>query len=155
MTYKEKVEDFLAQKNIAIAGVSRNPKTEVGNAIYKKFKEAGYNVYPINPNAETIEGDKCYPNLNATPKKADAVFISTNPKASMDVVKQAVEFGVKRIWFHHSFGAGSYSKEAAEYGESKGLLVIHNGCPMMFIKNADGAHRLMAFFFKLFGKLSR
>jgi predicted CoA-binding protein len=153
MNYEEKVRDFLGQKVIAIAGVSRNPQTEVGNAIYKKFKEAGYTVYPINPFAEFIEGDKCYPTLNSTPKKADAVFITTNPSASVEVVKQCVENGIQRIWFHRSFGPGSFSEAAAKLGEEKGLSVIRAGCPMMFIKNADFGHRMMAFFMKLFGKL--
>lgn len=154
-TYKEKVSAFLSQKNIAIAGVSRKPETEVGNAIYKKFRDEGYTVYPINPYAEIIEGDKCYPNLSSIPQKADACFITTNPKSSLDVVKQCVETGIKYIWFHHGMGRGSYNKEAAEFGEANGLTVIHDGCPMMFIKNADGGHKFMANVFRFFGRLKK
>ncbi len=155
MKYKEKVEDFLSQKKIAFAGVSRTPKAKVGNAIYLKFKEAGYTVYPINPNAEMIEGDKCYKDLSSTPEKADAVLITTNPTAAYEVVKQCVANGVKRVWFHHGMGNGSYNKEAAQFGEENGLTVIHNGCPMMFIKDADPFHRFMAFLKKIFGKLDK
>ncbi len=154
MTYEQRVNDFLAQKVIAIAGVSRNPKGDVGNPIYKKFKSAGYTVYPINPFADQIEGDKCYPTLSATPKKADAVFIATNPAASVDVVKQCIENGISRIWFHRSFGNGSFSEEAAKLGEENGLSVIRSGCPMMFIKDVDFFHRIAAFFMKIFGKLN-
>ncbi|MFA7227479.1 MAG: CoA-binding protein [Melioribacteraceae bacterium] len=153
MNYEERVRDFLNQKVIAIAGVSRNPKTEVGNAIYKKFKDAGYTVYPINPFAESIEGDKCYPSLSSTPEKADAVFITTNPSASIEVVKQCVDNGIQRIWFHRSIGVGSFSEAAARLGEENGLSVIRAGCPMMFIKDADFGHKMMAFFMRLFGKL--
>lgn len=155
MTYKENINSFLSQKVIAITGVSRNPKTEVGNAIYKKFKDTGYTVYPINPFADQIEGDKCYPTLSATPKKADAVFIATNPAASIDVVKQCIENGISRIWFHRSFGNGSFSEEAAKLGEDNGLSVIRSGCPMMFIKDADFFHKMIGFFMKIFGKLAR
>jgi predicted CoA-binding protein len=154
MNYEQKVKEFLDQKVIAIAGVSRNPKMEVGNPIYKKFKSAGYTVYPINPFADQIEGDKCYPTLSATPKKADAVFIATNPTASVDVVKQCIENGISRIWFHRSFGNGSFSEEAAKLGEDSGLSVIRSGCPMMFIKDADFFHRMTAFFMRIFGKLN-
>lgn len=154
MTYNQKVADFLSQKVIAIAGVSRNPKMEVGNPIYKKFKIAGYTVYPINPFADQIEGDKCYHSLSATPKKPDAVFIATNPAASVDVVKQCIENGISRIWFHRSFGNGSFSEEAAKLGEENGLSVIRSGCPMMFIKDADFFHRMTAFFMRIFGKLN-
>jgi uncharacterized protein len=154
MNYQQKVNDFLNQKIIAIAGVSRNPKTEVGNAIYKKFKDAGYTVYPINPFAEFIEGDKCYANLGATPKKADAVFIVTNPSASLNIVKQCIENGIPRVWFHRAFGSGSFSEDAAKLGEENGLSVIRAGCPMMFIKDADSFHKLVGFFMKIFGKLA-
>ncbi len=154
MNYEQKVKDFLDQKVIAIAGVSRKPQREVGNPIYKKFKDAGYTVYPINPFADLIEGDKCYPTLSATPKKADSVFIATNPSASVEVVQQCVENGISRIWFHRSFGAGSFSEEAAKLGEENGLMVIRSGCPMMFIKDADIFHRMTAFFMKIFGKLA-
>jgi predicted CoA-binding protein len=155
MKYKEKVDDFLSQKRIAFAGVSRTPKAKVGNAIYQRFKEAGYTVYPINPNAEIIEGDKCYKDLAAVPEKIDAVLITTNPAAAYEVVKQCVANGVKRVWFHHGMGNGSYNKEAAQFGEENGLTVIHNGCPMMFIKNADPFHRFMGFLKKMFGKLEK
>ncbi|TSA26734.1 MAG: CoA-binding protein, partial [Ignavibacteriales bacterium] len=66
-TYEQKVSEFLNQKVIAIAGVSRNPQGGVGNPIYKKFKENGYNIFPVNPNAEMIEGDRCFPNLKSVP----------------------------------------------------------------------------------------
>jgi hypothetical protein len=154
MNYQQKVNDFLSQKIIAITGVSRNPKTEVGNAIYKKFKGAGYTVYPINPFAEFIEGDQCYSNLSATPKKADAVFIATNPSVSLEIVKQCIENGITRVWFHHSLGNGSFSEDAAKLGEEKGLTVIRSGCPMMFIKDADFGHKMIGFFMKIFGKLN-
>ena len=153
MNYEQKVSDFLNQKTIAIAGVSRNPVGEVGNGIYKKFKENGYNIYPVNPNAEMIEGDKCYPNLKSIPEKVNAVFIATSPAVSTEIVKQSIETGVKTVWFHRAMGNGSFSEEAAKLGEENGLTVIRSGCPMMFISNADPFHKIMGFFMKLFGKL--
>jgi uncharacterized protein len=155
ITYKQKVDDFLAQKVISVAGVSRKPEMEVGNAIYKKFREAGYTVFPINPFAETIEGDKCYPDLASTPQKADACFITTNPNAAMNVVKQCIDADITKVWFHHGMGKGSYNKDAAEFGEANGLTVIHDGCPMMFIKNADGGHKFMGKVLRFFGRLRK
>ncbi|KAF0151195.1 MAG: CoA-binding domain protein [Ignavibacteria bacterium] len=155
MTYAEKVTDFLSQRKIAIAGVSRKPQTEVGNAIYKKFKEAGYTVFPINPNAEYVEGDRCYKNLSETPEKADAVFIAANPAAAPEIIKQCLDNGITRVWFHKGLGNGSYNKEAAQYGETNGLTVIHNGCPMMFIKGADPFHRFVGFVKKILGRLEK
>ena len=153
MTYKEKVDDFFSKKVIAVAGVSRNPKTEVGNAIYKKIKSAGYTVYPINPSAEVVEGDKCYPNLKSTPQKAEAVLVTTNPKNSLQVVRECSEVGINLVWFHRSFGDGSYTKEAEDFCNANGITAITAGCPMMHIKDADFGHKLFKFFFKLSGKL--
>ncbi len=153
MNYKEKVNSFLSKKIIAVAGVSRNPQTEVGNAIYKKFKSAGYTVFPVNPSAEMIEGDKCYPNLKSTPKKAEAVLITTSPKNSLQVVRECSELGINLVWFHRSFGNGSYSKEAEDFCSNNGITAITSGCPMMYIKDADFFHKLAKFFFKLFGRL--
>lgn len=152
--HEQKVKDFLSQKIIAIAGVSRDPKTEVGNAIYKKFRSAGYTVYPINPAAEFIEGDKCYPNLSGTPQKADSVFIATNPNVSVEIVKQCIEQGIKRIWFHRSFGNGSFSEEAAKLGEENGISVIRFACPMMYLDKVDFFHKVAKFFMKVSGKLT-
>ncbi len=66
MTSKSLVENFLSQKNIAVVGVSRNtneqPRSKL-RGILIELKKKCYNVFPINPNAEKIEGDKCYPDL--------------------------------------------------------------------------------------------
>jgi uncharacterized protein len=74
------VQDFLAQKKIAIVGVS--DKRETGcNLGYRKFRQAGYTVYAVNPRLQTFEGDPCYPDLKSIPEKPDAVFIFTSPKS--------------------------------------------------------------------------
>jgi predicted CoA-binding protein len=68
------VHDFLAQKKIAVVGVS--DKRETGcNLGYRKFKGAGYAVYAVNPRLTTFDGDPCYPDLRSIPEKPEAVFI--------------------------------------------------------------------------------
>lgn len=151
--FQEKVKTFLSKKEIAIAGVSRKPVGEVGNPIMKKFIEEGYLVYPLNPSGEVIEGAQSYKNLSALPQKVEAVFIATNPKKSIEVVNDCIANKVKIIWFHKSFGNGSYNKEAADLAEKRGITVIHSGCPMMFISNADIAHRCFKHVLSFFGKL--
>ena len=58
---KSLVEKFLSQRNITVIGVSHNPK-KTGNPIFRSLKKS-YNLFPINPNAEKIEGDSCYPDI--------------------------------------------------------------------------------------------
>ena len=84
----ELVKDFLAQKKIAVVGVS--DKRETGcNAGYKRFKEAGYEVYAVNPRITTFDGAPCYPDLKSIPERPDAVFILANPKVTDLIVQQS------------------------------------------------------------------
>jgi predicted CoA-binding protein len=87
---KALVQDFLAQKKIAVVGVS--DKRDSGcNANYRKFKKAGYQVYAINPRISTFDGDPCYPDLKSLPEKPDGVFILANPAVTEQVVRQCVD----------------------------------------------------------------
>ena len=152
-SYKEKVDAFIKCKSIAVTGVSRSSGSSVGNPIYKRFKSEGYETYQVNPNADTIDGDKCYPNLKAISQKVDAVMICTNSKDSISVVKECKELGIDKVWFHNSMGPGSYSKEAAEFCKENGITAIETGCPMMHVGNVDFGHKCIHFFLNVFGKL--
>src|SRR6266508_3371786 len=97
------VHDFLAQKRIAVVGVS--DKRETGcNLGYRKFKEAGYTVYAVNPHLTTFEGAPCYPDLQSISEKPDAVFILANPNVTEQIVQQCVDLGSKRVWMHCMMG---------------------------------------------------
>lgn len=101
-TLTQKIEDFLNQKNIAVAGVTRNHPNEAANAIYRKLKSAGYNVFAVNPNAESVEGDRCYPDLQSISESLDGVVVVTKPFAAEDVVRECAEIGVPRVWMQES-----------------------------------------------------
>jgi hypothetical protein len=78
-----KVHDFLAQKRIAVAGVSRdNSHHPAGNLIYRRLKETGHDVFPVNPHLQTFEGDRCYPDVPSIPGGVDGVVIITRPLPS-------------------------------------------------------------------------
>ncbi len=153
--YQQKVEDFLNSKSIAFAGASRSKDKNVANGIMKKFSENGYKVFPVNPHATEIDGFPCYPDVKSIPEKIDAVMISTKPIHSLKVVKSCKEASVERIWFHRSFGDGSYSKEAADFCNVNGISTIENGCPMMFLEPVDTFHKCFKHVLKFFGKLSK
>ena len=91
------VQNFLAQKKIAVVGVSDRRDTGC-NLGYRKFKENGYQVYAVNPRITTFEGDPCYADLKSLPEKPDAVFILANPKVTEQIVQQCVDLGVKHVW---------------------------------------------------------
>lgn len=147
--------DFLAQRRIAVTGVSRNPSGHGSNAVYLRLRERGYEVFAVNPNAEQVEGDRCYPSFAAIPGGVTAVVIATSPQHALDSMRQAVDAGVRLVWMHRAFGAGSVSVQAAALGRENGVTVIDGGCPLMFGPTSDGGHRMMCRLLTLTGKVPR
>jgi predicted CoA-binding protein len=147
------IQDFLSQKRIAIAGVSRNPQGAAANLIYHKLRETGHEVFPVNPNAETVEGDHCYPNLKALPHPIDAVMIATRPEVAEQLVHECADLGISRVWMHRSFGAGSVSDNATKFCQEHHITVIAGGCPMMFCQPVDVGHKCMRWILRLTGGL--
>ena len=149
---REAAEEFLAQKRIAVAGVSRDEK-QTANAIYRHLKKHGYEVVPVNPNADELEGDRCWPSVAAIPDPPDGVLIATHPDAAAAVARECVEAGVPRVWMHRSFGTGSVSDEATEICRGAGIAVLDGGCPLMFLEPVDIAHRCFRWLLDRTGKL--
>jgi predicted CoA-binding protein len=112
-------------------------------------------VFAVNPNAKQVEGDPTYPNLAAIPGGVEAVVIATRPEHAEAAVHECAELGIKYVWMHRSFGGGSVSPGAADWGRAHGLHVIDGGCPLMFDPVADGAHKIMRWAFTLTGKVPR
>jgi predicted CoA-binding protein len=151
-TLHERVEDFLNQKCIAVAGVSRS-KTQAANIVYRKLRNAGYRVLPINPRASKLEGDTCYPDLESAPDRIDGVVIVTPPDVTEQVVRDCVQTGIPRIWMHRSLGCGSVSDSAVKLSQEHNLSVISGGCPMMFCEPVDVAHKCLRWFLARTGRL--
>lgn len=151
------VQDFLAQKRVAVVGVS--DKRDTGcNMAYKKFKENGYRVYAVNPRMTSYEGEPCYPDLKSIPEKPDAVFVLTSPKVTDEIVQQCVDLGIQRVWMHCMLGTKpglaasitSVSQEAVRSCYENGIIVIPGSCPNQFLK-PDLGHSLMRVMCRTFG----
>ena len=134
---------FLANKRVAVTGVSRAPKQHGSNTVYKRLRDRGYDVFPVNPNAETVEGDTAYPDLRSIPGGVEAVVIGTRPERADETMRECVGLGIKHVWMHRSYGAGSVSDSATAYGRRHGVTVIDGGCPCMFEPTADFGHKVM------------
>ncbi|HEU5184438.1 MAG TPA: CoA-binding protein [Gemmatimonadaceae bacterium] len=153
--HEKRVHDFLAQKRIAVAGVSRdNSHHPVGNLIYHRLKKTGHDVVPVNPHMETFEGDRCYADLRSIPGGVDGVVIITRPEATERIVRDCNEAGVRRVWMHQSMAKGSsVSSEAVEYCREHGISVIAGTCPMMYGSGVDFGHACMRWLMGVTGKL--
>ncbi|MEO8395097.1 MAG: CoA-binding protein [Chloroflexota bacterium] len=155
-TLQVKVDDFLSQRRIAIAGVSRNPSGgAAANGIYRRFRDLGYQVYAVNPNADEVEGDPCYHTVKDIPEHVDGVIIATPAGAADGIVQDCAEAGITRVWMHngiHSLGT-SVSERAVEFCQQHNISVIAGACPLMFGKTSDGFHRLVRTGMGIFGQL--
>ena len=140
---KEAASSFLANQRVAVTGVSRTPKSHGSNVVYQRLRERGYEVFAVNPNADQVEGDRCYHDLKSIPGGVQAVVIGTRPEFAEDTMGECAELGIKHVWMHRGPGAGSVSPAATEYGRQHGITVIDGGCPLMFGPTADVGHKLM------------
>ena len=146
------VAEFLARKRIAVAGVSRTGQA-AANAIFRRLRDTGHDVFPVNPNATEVEGTRCYPDLGSIPGPIDGLLVAAHPSVAASLVAQAAGRGVTRIWFHRSFGDGSVSAEALEACRASGIQPIVGGCPLMYIERADPAHRFFRWWLRLAGRV--
>ena len=142
---KEAATAFLANRRVAVTGVSRTPKTHGSNTVYKRFRDRGYEVFAVNPNAGEVEGDRCYSDLASIPGGVQAVVIGTRPETAENTMRECAELGIKHVWMHWGSGASSVSAAATDYGRQHGITVIDGGCPCMFEPTADFGHKLMRF----------
>jgi predicted CoA-binding protein len=154
-TIKKAATEFLAAKRVAVTGVSRTAQGHGSNVVYKRLRDKGYEVFAINPNTETVEGDSAFPDLKSIPGGVEAVVIGTRPESADATMAECAELGINRVWMHRAMGAGSVSASAIEYGRKHGITVIDGGCPLMFEPTADFGHKCMKFFLSASGAVPR
>ncbi|MCO6453166.1 MAG: CoA-binding protein [Caldilineales bacterium] len=150
----EMAADFLAQDRIAVAGVTRT-KEDAANSIYRKLKTAGHEVFPVNPNAETFDGDPCYPDLGSIPGGVAGVVVVTKPEITEQIVRDCARAGVSRVWIHRSLVGNSVSDEAVRFCEQNGITVIPGGCPNLFCEPVDFGHKCMKWFGRMTGAVPK
>jgi predicted CoA-binding protein len=144
---RQTIDRFLAQQHLAFVGVSRDPK-HFANSVYRLLRDGGRTMYPVNASADvdTIEGDRCYQHLADVPDPIDGVVVMVPGANSADVVRNAVDRGIPRVWLHRGFGPGSVTPEAVALCEEYGVEVVDGACPFMFAEPVRGVHRLHRFF---------
>ena len=147
---KKIIDAFVADKNIAVVGVSRD-KQKWGHMLFSELRKKGYTVFPVNPKADEIEGVTCYPSVSMLPREVENVIFSVPASAAEEILAgMSSSGGVKRVWLHKGGGAGASSPRAIELAREKGLETVHDFCPLMFFPPV-GAHGIHRFFKKLFG----
>lgn len=147
MTTLNEIQKFMAPKKMAIAGVSRNPK-KFGGSVFKDLKAKGFDLYPVNQNADEIQGVKCYKSVSDLPEDVKHLFIVTPKTSTADVAGQAIAKGMDMIWIQQQ----SDTPEAVEAITKAGIPLIHKKCIMMFAGPVKGPHNFHRFLVKVFGR---
>ena len=143
------IKDFLAQKRVAIVGVSRDPQ-HFSRAVYNEFVKRGYEVVPVNPALKEIDGTPCFDRVQAAPQ-VDTVLVMTPAAQTDQVVHDCAEVGVKRVWLYKAEGQGAVTASAVEFCEQHGMSVVDGQCPFMFLPQTMWFHRMHGFIKKVSG----
>ncbi len=152
---KDAATEFLELTRVAVTGVSANPSGHGSNAVYTRMRDRGYEVFAVNPNSPTAEGDRTYPDLRSIPDGVEAVVIGTRPDRAEASMQEAIDLGITHVWMHRAFGSGSVSDPATALGRANGVTVIDGGCPLMFGPTSDGGHRFMCKLLTMTGKVPK
>ncbi|MBK8010259.1 MAG: CoA-binding protein [Deltaproteobacteria bacterium] len=146
MNTRTDIQDFVAQKTLAVVGMSRAPQSFSAHAA-KELRGKGYRLFPVNPNATEVQGEKCYPTLAALPEKVGGVLFLTPPAATEQAVREAVAVGVTHLWIQQ----GAESNDALAFCEAQNVSVVSGHCILMFAEPVTSFHRVHRFFKGLFG----
>jgi len=148
MNTRKNVDEFLAQKSIAVVGVSRSPK-KYANSAFRELRQKGYRVIPVNPKADKLEGERCYHRLADIEPRPGAALIITPPAQTEGVVRDAVVAGIRRLWIQQ----GAESEAALSLAERSGAAVVSGECVLMFAEPAAFYHRMHRWVWRLLGRL--
>jgi uncharacterized protein len=150
MVSRRTIDDFLAQKTLALAGVSRSGKG-FGNAVRKELAAKGYTVRLVHPDVDAIEGQPCARSLRDVAAEVGGVVLVTPPEVTAALVREAAEAGIRRVWMQQ----GAESEEAVRFCEQHGVDVVHHQCILMFGEPAAWPHRFHRRVRAIFGRLPK
>lgn len=140
------IDDVITSKKIAIAGVSRDPK-KFGRVLYYTLKDKGYEVYPINPNADSIDGSPCYHHISDLPDDVKNLLITTAQKDTDAILKAAIQRGFKNIWIQN----GCETAESVQIAADNHVNLV-SGCCILMYAHPTGFHKFHQMLAKWFGK---
>jgi predicted CoA-binding protein len=147
----DSIEDFLAQKRIAMVGISREPGS-FSVQLFKELSRRGYDVVPVNPQTPNIQGRRCFAHVQDIEPPVEAALLMTSPEGTDAVVSDCAEAGIRRIWMYRAAGRGAVSDQAVQFCREHGIRVVAGECPLMFLPRSGGIHRLHGFLRRITGR---
>jgi uncharacterized protein len=147
---KKAIEDFYKKKRIAVIGASRN-RHKYGRMLFDELRNKGYDVVPVNPNADEIGGIKSYKSIKDVKPPVEGAIAVVPPAEQEKIVQETSDSGVKSIWLHEHVMKGISNPGAIVLAGNKGLECIVGFCPMMFMPGSAFFHKIHGAVMKLFG----
>jgi predicted CoA-binding protein len=145
------IDNFLAQKRIAMVGISRQPKS-FSVSLFEELCRRGYDVVPVNPKMKEVAGHHCFAHVQDIEPPVDAALLMTSAEATEAVVRDCAEAGIRRVWMYRATGKGAVNAEAVQFCQEHGIEVVPGECPYMFLPGGGAIHHLHGFFRKLTGR---
>lgn len=144
------VRDFLAQKRIAVVGVSHDPK-DFSRGLLRTLRDRGYDAVAVNPTLDSADNVPCFAHLADVAPAVDGVLVMTSPAVTDEVVQECARLHIPRVWMYRAGGQGAVSPQAVEFCKEHGIAVVPGECPYMFLSGESWFHRLHGFIKKITG----
>jgi predicted CoA-binding protein len=137
-----RIEEFLAQRRLAMVGVSTNPK-DFSRVLFREFLDRGYDMVAVNPEARgEIDEAPVFADVTEIEPRVAGAILMTTPAVTEVVVRQCAAAGISRVWMYRATGKGAVSQEAIRFCEAQGIAVIGGECPFMYLPGTMWLHRL-------------
>jgi hypothetical protein len=119
----DQIRQILSLKKVAVVGMSQNPG-KAAHGVPRYLSENGYDITPVNPNADEILGKKCFDEISQVVEEIDIVDVFRPSDQVLPVVKEAIKKNPKVIWLQE----GIHNLEAEELARDAGIKVVFNRC---------------------------
>ncbi len=151
-TRLNQITDFLAHRRLALIGVSRQA-TDISRALMRDLSKRGYEVVPVNPNLDQVDGRKCVARVQQIVPPVEAALLFTSTQVTDTVVRDCAAAGVKQLWIRA--GVDRLAAATLAFCDEQGLEVIAGECPYMFLPGSGWFHQLHGFTRKVTGRYPR
>lgn len=83
---------------VAVIGASSDPDKPSHKAVIA-FRDSGFTVFPVNPNAQEIAGTKCYESVSSLPVSTlDRVALYVPGQVGIKVMDELSQLAIGEIW---------------------------------------------------------
>lgn len=148
------IDNFLAQKRIAMVGLSRNSR-DFSASLFEELCRQGYDMVPVNPGAAQLAGRRCFARVQDIQPPVDAVLLMTKPAVTNEIVRDCADAGIRHVWMYGAGGEGAVSARAVAFCWENRIEVVPGECPFMFLPKAGAVHAIHGFVRKITGRYPR